>query len=332
MVAVNCSRDSLAWLLRDVPGQHELAFPLRCGPDDGAGQDVPRHLVQARGQAQDLPGRPGAGRDDRGDSGLPAVRVPVLSSNSVVHWARRSSTPPFFTTTPRCAAAERPETSATGAASMSGQGVATTRTATARAGPPSTQAAPATARVSGRNHSAYRSASRTNGACVFSASEVHQADDPRVGAVRRARDRAQVERAARVQHAAADAVPDSPLGRQRLTGERGLSTATLPATAPSTGTTSPGATISTSPGTIRSSGTVSRDPSRYRRVVLGARASRARRLRWARSAAQASSARPLASMTLITAAASTSPTAIAPASASSAMTSTPIRPGGHCRP
>ena len=39
---------------------------------------------------------------------------------------------------------------------MSGQGVATTRTATARAGPPSAQAAPATARVSGKNHSAYR--------------------------------------------------------------------------------------------------------------------------------------------------------------------------------
>ena len=103
-------------------------------------------------------------------AGWPAVSVPVLSSSTVVHRARRSSTPPFFTTIPRRAAADRPETRATGAARMSGQGVATTRTATARAAPPSAHATPATARLSGRNHRAYRSASRTNGACVLSAS------------------------------------------------------------------------------------------------------------------------------------------------------------------
>ena len=103
-------------------------------------------------------------------AGWPAVSVPVLSSSTVVHRARRSSTPPFFTTIPRRAAADRPETRATGAARMSGHGVATTRTATARAAPPSAHATPATARLSGRNHRAYRSASRTNGACAFSAS------------------------------------------------------------------------------------------------------------------------------------------------------------------
>ena len=98
-------------------------------------------------------------------AGWPAVSVPVLSTRSVVHSARRSSTPPFFTTMPQRAAADNPETMATGAARISGHGVATTRTATARAGPPTAQAMPATARVSGRNHSAYRSASRTKGAC-----------------------------------------------------------------------------------------------------------------------------------------------------------------------
>ena len=103
-------------------------------------------------------------------AGWPAVSVPVLSSSTVVHRARRSSTPPFFTTMPRRAAADRPETRATGAARMSGQGVATTRTATARVAPPSAHATPATARLSGRNHRAYRSASRTNGACALSAS------------------------------------------------------------------------------------------------------------------------------------------------------------------
>ena len=56
------------------------------------------------------------------------------------------------------------------------------------------------------------------------------------------------------------------------------------------------------------------------------RASSAFRSCRARSAAHASRARPLVSMTLITAAASSSPTATAPASASSAMISTPRRP------
>ena len=87
-------------------------------------------------------------------SGCPTVSVPVLSRTSVVQLARRSSTPPLLTTTPRRAAADSPETRATGAARMSGHGVATTRTATARAGPPSAHATPATARVSGRNHMA----------------------------------------------------------------------------------------------------------------------------------------------------------------------------------
>jgi hypothetical protein len=61
--------------------------------------------------------------------------TPVLSSSTVVHRARRSSTLPFFTTIPRRAATDRPQTRATGAARMSGQGVATTRTATARGTP-----------------------------------------------------------------------------------------------------------------------------------------------------------------------------------------------------
>ena len=104
------------------------------------------------------------------------------------------------------------------------------------------------------------------------------------------------------------------------------SVATPAVTIPSAGTTSPGATISRSPGTISVIGTVSSNVPRYRRAVRGARASSACRSRWARSAAQASSARPLASMTAITAAASSSRTATAPASASTAMTSTPSRP------
>ena len=87
--------------------------------------------------------------------GWPAVSVPVLSNSSVRHLAIRSSVPPPFTITPRFAARDRPATNATGAARMSGQGVATTRTATARARPPdSTAARVAATRATIRNHSA----------------------------------------------------------------------------------------------------------------------------------------------------------------------------------
>ena len=63
-----------------------------------------------------------------------------------------SSAAPPFTTTPRRAARERPETIATGAARMSGHGVATTSTATARTRSPEiAHAAPASARLASRN-------------------------------------------------------------------------------------------------------------------------------------------------------------------------------------
>ena len=60
---------------------------------------------------------------------------------------------------------DKPDTIATGAASNSGHGVATTSTATARvADPLNSQASPAMARASGTNQAATRSASRTTGA------------------------------------------------------------------------------------------------------------------------------------------------------------------------
>src|SRR5215469_12214160 len=103
-------------------------------------------------------------------AGWPLVSVPVLSISRVVHRASRSSTAPPLTTTPRRAATDRPDTQATGAARISGHGVATTSTATARSGPATTQAAAAAAKLTTRNHTAYRSASRTNGGWDDSAS------------------------------------------------------------------------------------------------------------------------------------------------------------------
>jgi len=59
-----------------------------------------------------------------------------------------------LTTTPRRAATDKPETRATGAARISGHGVATTSTATALAGPANSHAAPAHVRLTSRNHTA----------------------------------------------------------------------------------------------------------------------------------------------------------------------------------
>ena len=72
---------------------------------------------------------------------------------------------PPLTTTPRRAARDNPDMIATGAASSSGHGVATTSTATARTGSPARPPGGAGhASVSGTNPTANRSATRTNGA------------------------------------------------------------------------------------------------------------------------------------------------------------------------
>ena len=79
------------------------------------------------------------------------MSVPVLSKSTVRALPSRSMTLPPLTITPAFAAREIPETNATGAARISGQGVATTNTARARTGSPEmAQAKPATAIVAGR--------------------------------------------------------------------------------------------------------------------------------------------------------------------------------------
>ena len=98
--------------------------------------------------------RPGAARTST-TTGRPAVRVPVLSITSVVAWPRFSNAPPLRITTPCRDARDKPDTIATGAASSSGHGVATTSTATARtADPLANQATPATTTANGKNHAA----------------------------------------------------------------------------------------------------------------------------------------------------------------------------------
>ena len=77
-------------------------------------------------------------------TGVPLVSVPVLSSSTVLASPSRSIAVDPFAMMPRFAARETPEMRATGAARISGHGVATTSTARARTGSPlSAQAPPA---------------------------------------------------------------------------------------------------------------------------------------------------------------------------------------------
>jgi hypothetical protein len=123
-------------------------------PDDRAGQHVLGDLVERGSQAQQLVTVAG-GACTSATSGIPTVRVPVLSNSSTRPPARRSSAPPLLTTIPRRAAREMPATIATGAARIRGQGVATTSTASARtASPDTSQATPATPSVMGTKASA----------------------------------------------------------------------------------------------------------------------------------------------------------------------------------
>ncbi len=143
-----------------------------------------------------------------------------MSNIRVVPRASVSRTPPPFTMIPRFAEREIPATIAIGTASRSGHGVATTRTESARiASPLTAHAAPASSRVTGTKISAYRSASRTDGA--FAATRLpHQPDDARVRAVGGDRRRVQVERGAGVHGARTDEVAVGSFHRSRFAGER----------------------------------------------------------------------------------------------------------------
>ena len=84
-------------------------------------------------------------------AGVPMVSVPVLSSRTARASPRASITGEPLTMIPRRAARETPATSATGAARIRGQGVATTSTARARTGSPlAAHAVPASASVTTR--------------------------------------------------------------------------------------------------------------------------------------------------------------------------------------
>ena len=121
-----------------------------------------------RGTPQSAEARPRTGPEATSIETIrawPWVRVPVLSITSERTRAKVSSACPPLIRMPCLAARDRPDTSATGTARISGHGVATTRHPTARMGSPlQAQAAPASATVAARNTMAHRSARRDIGA------------------------------------------------------------------------------------------------------------------------------------------------------------------------
>ena len=254
--------------------------------------------------------------------GRPWVRVPVLSKSITCPAARRSRAPPPLMTTPMCAARDRPDMIAIGAASSSGHGVATTSTATARTGSAlSAQAAAARTSVSGTKRTANRSAARTNGADEAWACSTRRTSPAYVDSAAAAVATRSIGCPALTTPLRTSSPAIRSAGRDSPVRADSSSTAGL-RSRPSTGTIPPAPTSSWSPGTTSSTGTSTTPPSTRRRAVRGARSTSRLSSRRARADARASSSRPLASITVITAPANGSSTARAPARASTAMTST----------
>ena len=182
-------------------------------------------------------------------AGRPTVRVPVLSKSRISASASRSNAPPPLTTTPRRAARDKPATIATGAARMSGHGVATTSTATARPISPDT----AHAAVGDTDaHSEEREGVAVGEAHERRVVRRRRLDQPHDACVGRVIGPS-CSPAGRTDHQRCTAPPRTGSPADRSTGSgspvSALSsmTATPVRTVPSTGITSPGRTSSRSP-------------------------------------------------------------------------------------
>ena len=130
--------DPSARLLAHVRGAVEHEARARCASATSASASTcGGELIDRGGQAQQLDRSDAvAGLRSRARAGAPIVSVPVLSNRTVRARPSASIAAAPLTITPRRAARETPETSAIGAARISGHGVATTTTASARTGSP----------------------------------------------------------------------------------------------------------------------------------------------------------------------------------------------------
>ena len=242
--------------------------------------------------------------------GCPKVSVPVLSMATVRAFASRSRAPESLTIMPSFAARLTPAKNATGAASNSGHGVATTSTSASRTGSPDAHhAIPAIANDSKVKGIATRSAMRTTGACESCACFTNAMICWYCESAATAR--------ASISIASAPLTPPdgmrSPFACSTGSGspvrEDSSVVAWSDSSVPSTGTVWPGRTSSRSPTFTSSMATSTGPASVTRRAWVGAPSSRPVSCERAREAAYSSSDSPPDSMRQTTRAAQYSPTA-----------------------
>ena len=154
--------------------------------------------------------------------GLPWVSVPVLSMTSARTAASASIALPPLIRMPSLAARDRPATMATGTARISGQGVATTSTATARIGiggePPG---AAGERHGDGQEHDGVAVGHARHGR-ARALRRLDQADDAGIGALVGAGGGGEVEGVADIGRAAHDRFAGALLDGQRFAGQRRL--------------------------------------------------------------------------------------------------------------
>ena len=242
--------------------------------DQGLGDDVLGGLIKRRGEAEHfvaaVPAATLSTRFGRGRlSVFPSCRSPATRTP-----ASASSALPPLIRMPCLAARESPDTMATGTARISGHGVATTSTATARTGSPAKQpCTPASTTVTTEEQQR-EAVGQPRHWRLRALRLLDQANDAGIGALggvtRRDADRTPrphwSTRSSPRRRRAAAPVAIHPLVRIDQAPP------TPPATAPSTGTTSPCRMSSRSPGSTASRPTSSSPPLRWRTAVRGTRA------------------------------------------------------------
>ena len=184
----------------DVLRQRERAGPApRRRARAPRASDVGGDLVQRRGQPQHLVRPAGLSGDDVLDARrAERERAGLVEQHRARPRRAARSTPPPLTTTPARAARETPETNAIGAARMSGHGVATTRTASARTASPLTaHATPASEQRDGQEERGV-AVGHPHERRVLGLGRFDEAHEPGVRALRGGPGRAQLERLRRV--------------------------------------------------------------------------------------------------------------------------------------
>ncbi len=220
-VPADRSADALPGHLLHVVRHHQLApFPCRCA-HDRAGQDMLGHLIQGRGQAQHVPRGQRARSDDPGHRRVPAGERPGLVDE---HGRAPGEPLQHRTTLDHHAAAGRDGQ----AGYQRDRGRQDQR---ARRGHDQHRHGPRRPGERPRDPGCGQAhAQEPQRVTVGQPDEGglrslgfgHQADDPGVGAVLRRGRGPQIERPARVHHAAADQFPGGPLDGTRLTSQRRL--------------------------------------------------------------------------------------------------------------